>query len=274
MHKKRILITVKTYPTLSKKYNELVCTAGFDENGSWIRLYPVPFRRLDYENQYKKYSIIELDVIKNTKDFRPESFRPANVDDIQVVAEIPPDGDTWRERRKLVLKTVHDNMEKIIAEAQDQNIQTSLAVFKPTKIIDFTFEETERNWDKDTLEYIEANMDQQDLFQDTVSLFKVVKKLPYKFFYKFTDKTGKECNLSIIDWEVGTLFWNCLKKYKDEKKACEKVKQKYFDDFAVTKDLHFFLGTTKKFHSWGNNPFIIIGTFHPKPIIQQELGLF
>jgi hypothetical protein len=31
----KILITVKTYPTLSEKYDELVCTAGFKEDGTW-----------------------------------------------------------------------------------------------------------------------------------------------------------------------------------------------------------------------------------------------
>jgi hypothetical protein len=30
-----VLITVKTYPTISVKYDELVCTAGFREDGSW-----------------------------------------------------------------------------------------------------------------------------------------------------------------------------------------------------------------------------------------------
>jgi hypothetical protein len=30
----------------------------------------------------------------------------------------------------------------------------------------------------------------------------------------------------------------------DEAKACADVEKKYFTDFAKTKDLHFFLGTT------------------------------
>ena len=40
----RILVTVKTYPTLSRKYGETVCTAGVREDGTWVRMYPVPFR--------------------------------------------------------------------------------------------------------------------------------------------------------------------------------------------------------------------------------------
>jgi hypothetical protein len=36
MAKTKVLITVKTYPTISGKYDELVCTAGFLEDGSSI----------------------------------------------------------------------------------------------------------------------------------------------------------------------------------------------------------------------------------------------
>ncbi|MBF0521069.1 MAG: hypothetical protein HQK92_15270 [Nitrospirae bacterium] len=75
----------------------------------------------------------------------------------------------------------------------------------------------------------------------------------------------------IEDWEIGQLFWNCLKRHKgDEVKACDDVKRKYFDDFAKTKDLYFYLGTTKEFHFKGRNPFIIIGTFHPPKIELQD----
>ncbi len=43
MKKHRVLITVKTYPTLSGKYGETVCTAGVRQDGTWVRMYPVPF---------------------------------------------------------------------------------------------------------------------------------------------------------------------------------------------------------------------------------------
>lgn len=84
----RVLIAVKTYPTLSEKYDELVCTAGFLEDGTWIRIYPIPFRKLSYDKRYSKWQWIELDLVKNTSDFRKESFRPANIDnEIKIVGE-------------------------------------------------------------------------------------------------------------------------------------------------------------------------------------------
>jgi len=41
---------------------------------------PIPFRKLDYINQFKKYDRVEIDLTKNSKDFRPESFRPVDID--------------------------------------------------------------------------------------------------------------------------------------------------------------------------------------------------
>jgi hypothetical protein len=78
MAKERVLITVKTYPTLSRKYGETVCTAGIREDGSWVRMYPVPFRRLEEAQQYSKYDWVECDLIRNASDPRPETFRPTD----------------------------------------------------------------------------------------------------------------------------------------------------------------------------------------------------
>lgn len=90
----------------------------------------------------------------------------------------------------------------------------------------------------------------------------------------FEDIKGKKSKLMIEDWETGALFWKSLRKADgDETKACSKVKEKYLDDFARTKDLYFFLGTTKLNHFRAPNPFVIIGTFHPKKEEQIGLGL-
>ncbi|MBW8049573.1 MAG: hypothetical protein FVQ77_04390 [Cytophagales bacterium] len=271
MAKQRVLITVKTYPTISKKYDEIVCTAGFTAEGKWIRLYPIPFRKLDYVHQYKKYDWVEMDLTKNTSDFRPESYRPVNIDvdePVKVVGHIETK-DNWAERKNIVLNTVYDDLERLILEAKDKKVCTSLAVFKPTKIHDFICEAVEREWDNKKKEQLL----QMKLFEQKRD-FEVVRKLPYKFSYVFEDVNGKKPTLMIEDWEIGALYWNCLARNEgDEKAACKEVIAKYFDDFAKTKDLYFFLGTTKVNHFVAKNPFIIIGTFHPKPVTQLKLDL-
>lgn len=265
----KVLIAVKTYPTPSTKYDETVCTAGFREDGSWIRIYPVPFRKKEYSQQYKKYDWVEVDLVRNTSDFRPETYRPYSTDsEFKIVGHIGTEY-VWEERKKIVLKKVYDNLNVLIDEAKNKSIVTSLAVFKPTSIKDFVWIEVEREWSKEKLD----SMKQFNLFEERNGKFEVVRKLPYKFSFIFEDNEKRESRLMIEDWETGQLFWNCLSAHEgNEWKACEDVKKKYLDDFAKRTDLYFFLGTTKEHHYVSINPFIIIGTFHPKR--QDQLGLF
>ncbi len=269
MAKTKVLIAVKTYPTLSSKYDELVCTAGFREDGTWIRIYPLPFRKKVYHEQYKKYDWIELDLVKNESDFRPESFRPLSLEsEIKIIGHIDTKSD-WEERKKFCLGKIYFNLAELIAEAKDKNICTSLAVFKPSEILNFKTETVEREWNREKL----SKLNQLNLFESIKDgKFEVVQKLPYKFKYVLKDNQGKESSMMIEDWEIGQLYWNCLARHEgNEKKAIEDVRKKYFDDFAKTKDLYLFLGTTQAHHHASYNPFIIIGTFHPKKIIQSKL---
>lgn len=75
----RVLITVKASPEPSTSYGDTVCVAGIRLDGpspEWIRLYPVPFRYLDNEQKFKKYDVLNVAVVKATKDPRRESFSP------------------------------------------------------------------------------------------------------------------------------------------------------------------------------------------------------
>ncbi len=279
--KTRCLITVKAYPVISKKYGETVCTAAITDEGKWIRIYPIPFRKLDYPKRFRKYDWVVLDLIRNTKDFRPETYRPAHLEDIIPIGHIPTGGGAWLERRKAILDKakVYTNLDELIAEAKNKEICTSLAIFKPTAILNFTWKPVEREWDSTKLRLLESSNLQCRLFEqedvDDISEFEVVDKVPYKFSFTFTDDSGRESTMMIEDWETGMLYWNSLRRHEgNEAKACEDVKKKYFDDFARTKDYYFFLGTTQIHHYQARNPFVIIGDFRPKFIAPQPLDLF
>lgn len=273
MAKARILIAVKTYPTLSEKYRELACTAGFQEDGSWIRLYPIPFRLLEQEKRYKKYQWIEADIIKNKGDPRPESFKIINTEAIQLLNEVSTD-KKWAERKRLILNrsTIYSNLTEIIRHAHTDIL--SLVIFKPTSIENFLVEPALQDWPEDKMKKILDSLKQANLFDDgqDITEFKFMPKLPWKFSYKFKDDEGRSSTLMVEDWEVGQLYWSCVRKYS-EQEAVKKVREKYFDDFAKTKDLHLFLGTTYEWHiRRAKNPFVIIGTFHP-PIDAQGVLL-
>lgn len=273
--KKRIYIVVKTYPTISKEYSELVCTAGVLEDGSWIRLYPVPFRKLDIEQKYPKYTWIEIDAVRNTADFRPETYRP---DLSTIVVEEKSKKVDWDERRRIIFKNkkIYTNLQELINKAKSDGI--SLAIFKPMEILDFIIEKTERDWDSNKLAILKRLSQQLNLFQTPEEIeeeFKIVPKVPYKFSYRFKDDSGNKSTMMIEDWEIGMLYFNCLRRAGgNESLATAKVKEKYFDIFT-TKDTHFFLGTTKKFHNVAPNPFIIIGVFYPPmPFPNRQMNLF
>lgn len=119
----QILISVKTYPQPSQTYDELVCTAGFLADGTWIRLYPVPFLGLPAWQQYQKYCWITLDLIRNTKDFRPESYRPLKGAEYLQLGEQLGTARNWEERKKYALKEVFTSMGELIqrAKSREQN---------------------------------------------------------------------------------------------------------------------------------------------------------
>lgn len=266
----RVLILVKTYPSLSEKYNELVCTAGMLDDGSWIRLYPIPFRMLRDSQKYPKYGYVELDVERNISDHRIESYRPIEIaSSLQVVGFIDT-SNGWANRRKIVLQNSTNNLAELIERSKQEHI--SLAVYKPTQVLDFVWEEVTREWDSKKLAKVKGNLMQRSLFEEHTeasNMFKVVKKLPYKFSYRFLDADGSPHKLMIEDWELGALYWKCINNGDSEDVACQKVKQMYFDTMCK-KDLYFYLGTTLA-HP---NTFIIIGTFYPPMPKPQQPSLF
>ncbi len=272
----RVLITVKTYPLPSSKYEELVCTAGLLDDGKWIRIYPVPFRALAYKDQYKKYEWVTLNLVRNTSDFRPESYRPKQGSDenIRITGDLGTRND-WAERKSYVLGEVFTSMNELIQLAKGLE-KRSLATLKPVRIIDFIIEPDERDWKPEWL----AQLQQLSLFEldekGQGQKRRVVAKLPYKYSYKFlTEGDSNPRTLMIEDWELGALFWNCLRQNRgDEIQANKLVKQKYLHEFVEQKDVYLFLGTTKQYHNIAPNPFVIIGVFYPPKREAEQLSMF
>ncbi|WP_396602728.1 hypothetical protein [Algibacter sp. R77976] len=266
---KKVLITVTTYPLPSRSYDELVCTAGILDDGSWIRIYPVPLsflKDLKKGTGFKKYTWVELDLKKRTDDFRPESHSPNNYK-IKIFDTLDTK-DFWRERKRFCINNFYTNKAKLIQDSQKPT-NISLATFKPSKIIDFVVEEDDKEW-KDEWKELRK---QTDLFAEIESdPEKLIPKVPFKFYYIFEDDEGVSSRLMIEDWEIFELYKNCFKRTKNEKQAVDLVKKKYFDIFTTKNDIYLFLGTTMEWHRRRSpNPFVIIGVFYP--LIQDQLSL-
>ena len=258
--KVKVFITVMTYPHPSLAYDELVCTAGITEKGEWIRLYPVNFRYRPNEQQYSKYQWIEVElpVYAHNRDVRKESHRP-NLDSLRIISPVIDTKDGWSERAKIVeqmnINTIRE-LEKLYKVDK-----TSLGIVKPTKVIDVTVEPDKREWKA-----------QWRLVQDSVRLFggkpKMIKKLPYKFRYKFecSDSTRPH-ELMIEDWELGVLFFKELERLGDEKSAIDSVRHKYLNDLCSYKrDTYFYVGTRFPYNKW-----IVLGVYYPPKERQTPL---
>ncbi len=251
--KKRVLITVKTYPNPSKSYQETVCTAGIDEDKNWIRIYPINFRAMPIEQQYRKFQWIEVDLIKTTgRDFRPESYHLGDFNEKIVKGDFIK---SWDIRNEYMLNQVYDSIKSLLADASEPS-NISLATYKPGEIIKAHYEADGKDWDKGQADYFS----QMSIFDGE---HKPVRKLPYKFKYEFLDGQGTRHDMQILDWEIGALYWNCMKNSTDEQQACNKVIEK-LHTIANSKDLYFILGTTLEHHQRRmNNPFTIVGLYYP-----------
>lgn len=103
-----VVPTVKAYPAVLSKLEEAVCVAGFRigllQQPEWVRLFPIPFRELESDQQFRKWQEIEVDVDRTASDTRPESLKPQN-NTIRAGRELKP-----AERRQLVDSMPHVTM--------------------------------------------------------------------------------------------------------------------------------------------------------------------
>src|SRR5450830_634618 len=117
----RILILAKTYPSPSAKYTETSCVAGINSLGEPRRLYPVPFRMVNGDQQFKKWQWIEVRIEKSPQDNRPESHR-LFVDTIQTLDTLTT-AKEWSDRRIWIDKLpVFDRYDKLDTNREEAGI--------------------------------------------------------------------------------------------------------------------------------------------------------
>ena len=254
----RVLITVKTYPIPSSRYDELVCTAGVTEGGDFVRLYPINFRDLPFSQQYKKYQWIEVMAAKHEgRDVRKESYRPDS-DSIQILGEpIGSNPGNWKERAHYALAKKARSMEDL--HDRQQADRTSLGVFKPKIVRDLVISPDDSDWKP----AFKAALQQARLWETRTVSMDPPRKVPFKFHYQFEcdDARCSGHKMMIEDWEVGALFWRLVDQGNSHEDAAGKVREKFLGELCgADKDTHFFVGTILAYpKSW-----VVIGVFYPK----------
>jgi hypothetical protein len=271
----RVLILCKTYPSPSSKYAETSCVAGMTEDGKFIRLYPVPFRLVADEQQFKKWQWITARLEKARDDHRPESHR-VFVDTIECDPEPLPAGKLgWPQRAELLAKLPVFSDFAELEKVREAGGGT-LALLRPARITGLDIKKTENaEWTDKEKENLLGLQNQSELFDATEEgkQIRLLQKLPFDFHYRY------ECEINgatfsyrhkLVDWEIGSLYRNVKRQHGDNWEAPFRAK---LEQELPSKDLMFLMGTIHRFPGqW----LLVSVIYPPKPPAENpdQAGLF
>lgn len=242
-----ILILCKTYPSPSGRHVETSCVAGMTTSGELVRIFPVPFRLIDSERQFKKWQWITARIERAKADHRPESHK-IFVDTIRFNGDPLPTSRQWAERRAFLdrLKTFDD-----FGALENHRIcgGATLGMLCPTSILglDITPAKTP-DWTEDEKAKLLQSQQQGGLFDNTdAKSLTTLKKLPFDLHYRYTCNVSgisNEYRHKIVDWEAGALFWNC---YHRDKSNWEATFRQKLQEKLPAANLMFLMGTIHRF---------------------------
>lgn len=244
----KLLILCKTYPSPSAKHAETSCVAAMRESGELVRLFPVPFRFISDERQFRKWQWIEAKTEKSTNDHRPESFK-LYVDTIEPIGDPIPTNRDWRDRRELISRLpLFDDFSSLEAARQDTGI--SLALLRPSEILSLSVTPAATpEWTQDELDKLLQAQRQAGLFDSPSEdkAIRLLRKLPHDFHYHYrcaSEHGVHDYKNKIVDWEAGALYWNVVKAYGPgwETPFRDKLEVK-----LPSQDLMFLMGTIHRF---------------------------
>lgn len=252
-----VLVTVKAYPAISRKSGESVCIAGVrldSPAAEWVRLFPVPFRSLPAEQQFKKYQIVTLRASKRSgSDQRPESYFP-DLGSIVLGPVIGTENGSWRRRWEVLEGLAGETTTCALHHEARIRGQAapSLGLIKPRNI-DMVV--------KENPEYQPNGPVQVD-----VDLFgterEVLEKTPFSATYHYWcgEEWCRGHHPQIIDWESGQLArTNLASRSVEEAKRLHR--ERFLDEMCSSmRDTYFFVGNQHQHPG----SFLVLGVFWPK----------
>ncbi|WP_371431643.1 hypothetical protein [Novosphingobium sp.] len=258
----RILILCKTYPSPSEKYAETSCVAGMTQAGEFIRLYPVPFRLIRDNQQFKKWQWISAHIRKAAKDHRPESHT-ISVDTITLDGKPISTKNNWAARRiELGKPPMFEDFATLESARKIQG--NTLALLRPSRIDHLEITKADSPaWTEEELKKLVKNQIQGGLFdeQDDREV-RLLRKLPYNFYYHYECVVNGETHKyrhKIADWEAGALYWHCVDKHGQ---GWEVPFREKLEVELPAKDLQFLMGTIHRFP----DQWLIISLIYPPKI--------
>jgi hypothetical protein len=244
-------------------------------DGRLIRLYPVPFRLVADDQQFKKWQWITARLEKARDDHRPESHR-IFVDTIECDAEPLPSGKAgWPIRSELLAKLPLFSDFAAVENARIEHGVT-LARLRPARIVGLDIKKAENpTWTDEEKEKLLRLQQQSELFDEVEEgkQIRLLEKLPFDFHYRYEcDVDGQTFAYKhkLVDWEVGALYRTVRRQHGDAWEAPFRAK---LEEELPSKDLQFLLGTIHRFPGqW----LLISLIYPPKPPSENpnQAGLF
>jgi hypothetical protein len=246
-----VLVTVKAYPSISTKYGEAICVAGVridTETPEWVRFFPVRFRELPPDRQFRKYQVIRLSACKHTGDRRRETWRP-NVDSIECFEMIGA-GGPWHMRRGFVEPLLGPTMCDLSRGRSGGQDAPSLGLVRPAQVRSIRVRE-EEPWSLGQI----ATLEQGNLLTSKSRLVKPAHAFSYSYLCEAPDCKGHV--QKIVDWELGEAYRTWRERGNG---LVEAIKQRWLHDMCdESRDTLFFVGDQ---HTRPGK-FLILGTFYP-----------
>lgn len=257
----RVLITVKATPQPSTSYGDTSCVAGVRIDGevpSWIRLYPIAFRWLDGDAQFKKYDVIELEVRRKDSDGRRESYSPTQ-DSWNVVRNLPP----WRARHEIIGQLEPTTTCELMRAASADGSAPSLGLVYPADVDRLEFEPHPK-WTPEQLAKMQARIDKEStaLIPMSGSVPAVLKEPEFKVRYRYrcADTSCSGHQGRILDWELTSLQNRLRHRGEDVKVG---VTEKFLAQmFAPKRQTGFYMGNFELAARRGK--FSVLGVYWPR----------
>jgi hypothetical protein len=237
-----------------------------EEDGHLIRLFPVPFRLVDDDKQFKKWQWISARINKASNDHRLESHKV-------FVDTIICDGDPlsprlgWQARRdQLNNIRIFSSFAALDAARASQGI--TLGLLRPSRILGLDIKPADKpDWTQEEKDKLVQHERQSGLFDETdAKRIATLKKIPYDFHYRYECIIGGEAHEhrhKIADWEAGALYWKCRFKYRNGWETPFRTK---LERDLPNADLVFLMGTIHRFpEQW-----LIVSLIYP-PKLPSEL---
>jgi hypothetical protein len=207
-------ILIKAQPHRSSRYFETVCCAGVGRDQRWRRQYPVPFRILAGDQQFKRWEWIRYSYIKSKSDPRPESQR-VMPETLEVIGEIKS-----TERARFLQPLIRASF------AEANSMRESLTLIRPKQFRLEALEKSQSDLQSEAQKHKEL-ASQLSLLDSTA---KPLAPCPMRFIAHWQDQDGKRRRHECDDWETSAAF-NRFERDYGRTRAIEILKEKFEDQY-------------------------------------------